>query len=159
MSRLREHHNKVRDSLTGCIVPEQSKEMSILKLTLTKKWFDMVLSGEKPEEYRTVKDYWVRRLTFVRDEMEWSIWEEFCGDLANPITHHNNVEELMDFYEARFRKFEYVEFVNGYGDHRPRFVAKFEGIDVGVGNPAWGAPNVPVFIIKIGEIVSKENIV
>jgi len=29
MPRLREHHNKVRDSLTGCIVQKQSKEMTI----------------------------------------------------------------------------------------------------------------------------------
>ncbi len=130
-----------------------------LKLTLTKEWFGMILSGEKTEEYRGIKPYWVRRLIFVRDEMEWGIWEEFCGDLANPTLHHNNIEELMDFFSARFRKFDFVEFTNGYGNDKPRVTAKFEGTDVGVGNYAWGSPNIPVFIIKIGEIVSKENIV
>lgn len=29
-----------------------------LRLTLKKKWFDMIQSGEKKEEYRTLKDYW-----------------------------------------------------------------------------------------------------
>lgn len=132
--------------------------MSILKLTLEKKWFDMILSGNKPEEYRAVKDYWVRRLVFVKDEIEWDIWQEFCGDLANPMMHHNSVEELMDFYGAKFRKFEHVEFVNGYGDDRPSFVAEFDGIDVGIGSYVWGAPNIPVFIIKIGDIVSRKNL-
>ena len=34
----------------------------ILHLTLKKKWFDMILSGEKKEEYREMKPYWFNRL-------------------------------------------------------------------------------------------------
>ena len=33
----------------------------ILHLTLKKKWFDMILSGEKKEEYREIKPYWDKR--------------------------------------------------------------------------------------------------
>lgn len=36
--------------------------MRVLHLTLKKKWFDMIASGEKREEYRALKDYWERRL-------------------------------------------------------------------------------------------------
>jgi len=36
--------------------------MKILYLTLKKKWFDMILSGAKKEEYREVKPYWNQRL-------------------------------------------------------------------------------------------------
>ena len=36
--------------------------MKILHLTLHKKWFDMILSGEKREEYREIKPYWIKRL-------------------------------------------------------------------------------------------------
>ncbi len=36
--------------------------MKTLHLTLKKKWFDMILSGEKTEEYRELKDYWKIRL-------------------------------------------------------------------------------------------------
>lgn len=36
--------------------------MKILHLTLKKKWFDMIASGEKKEEYRDIKDYWKIRL-------------------------------------------------------------------------------------------------
>ena len=38
------------------------KDNKILHLTLKKKWFDMILSGEKKEEYRDVKQYWIDRL-------------------------------------------------------------------------------------------------
>ena len=37
--------------------------MKVLHLTLKKKWFDMIASGEKKEEYREPKDYWFKRLT------------------------------------------------------------------------------------------------
>lgn len=36
--------------------------MRVLHLTLKKKWFDMIASGEKKEEYREVKEYWEKRL-------------------------------------------------------------------------------------------------
>jgi hypothetical protein len=36
--------------------------MKILHLTVTKKWFDMIASGEKKEEYRGIKPYWETRL-------------------------------------------------------------------------------------------------
>lgn len=36
--------------------------MKILHLTLKKKWFDLIASGEKVEEYREVKPYWTKRL-------------------------------------------------------------------------------------------------
>ena len=33
-----------------------------LNLTIKKKWFDMITSGVKKEEYREIKPYWVKRL-------------------------------------------------------------------------------------------------
>ncbi len=40
--------------------------MKTLHLNLHRKWFDMILSGEKKEEYRNVTDYWVNRITKTR---------------------------------------------------------------------------------------------
>lgn len=34
----------------------------ILHLTLKKKWFDLIKSGEKKFEYREIKPYWTKRL-------------------------------------------------------------------------------------------------
>ena len=36
--------------------------MRILHLTLKKKWFDLVVSGEKIFEYREYKPHWISRL-------------------------------------------------------------------------------------------------
>jgi hypothetical protein len=35
---------------------------SILRLTLHRRWFDMIASGGKVEEYREIKPYWEKRL-------------------------------------------------------------------------------------------------
>jgi hypothetical protein len=37
--------------------------MKIVTLPIKKKWFDMILSGEKKEEYRELKPYWDKRLS------------------------------------------------------------------------------------------------
>ena len=34
----------------------------ILHLTLKKKWFDLIASGEKKFEFREIKPYWIKRL-------------------------------------------------------------------------------------------------
>lgn len=36
--------------------------MEVLHLTLKKKWFDFIASGEKKEESREIKPYWDSRL-------------------------------------------------------------------------------------------------
>ena len=38
-------------------------EGNTLKLVLKKKWYDMISSGQKLEEYRDVTDYWNKRIS------------------------------------------------------------------------------------------------
>jgi hypothetical protein len=46
--------------------------MKILHLTLTKKWFDMIKSGLKMEEYREIKPYWDKRLSKAYDAIRFA---------------------------------------------------------------------------------------
>ncbi len=43
-------------------------ECAILPLVLKGKWYDMIASGEKKEEYRDVKPYWINRLSLFLDK-------------------------------------------------------------------------------------------
>jgi hypothetical protein len=45
--------------------------MRILNLTLKKKWFDMIASGRKLEEYRQTKEYWHSRLAKEYDAVRF----------------------------------------------------------------------------------------
>ena len=91
--------------------------MNILNLTLKKKWFDMILSGEKKHEYREIKPYWTKRL---------------------------------------FKNYDAINFVNGYGKHRPQFLIEIKYIDSGFGLVKWGAiENKMVYILRLGKIISE----
>lgn len=103
--------------------------MKVLQLTLKKKWFDMIASGEKKEEYREIKKYWGDRL---------------C----------NNGKQWLD----GFKEFDAVLFINGYSPNSPRVLVSCESIDFGNGNPDWGAvEGVEYFVITLGDIIKPET--
>jgi hypothetical protein len=68
--------------------------MKILRLTLKKRWLDMIASGEKKEEYREIKPWIVSRLKGrTYDAVEFSngyganvprVTVEFCGWCYGP---------------------------------------------------------------------------
>ena len=121
--------------------------MKTLHLTLKKQWFDMVESGEKKEEYREIKPYWVRRLLdglgFFAD------YEVDC--IVNDLNHADNIQYVLNFYGISFKDFDTVKFSNGYSQTSPKYECLFKGITIGKGDPEWGAPDKNVFIIKLGE--------
>ena len=41
-------------------------EKKVLTLTVSKQWYDMIVAGEKTEEYRTIKSYWINRLLVAK---------------------------------------------------------------------------------------------
>jgi len=41
---------------------EKMLKPKILHLTLKRKWFDLIASGEKRREYREIKPYWATRI-------------------------------------------------------------------------------------------------
>ena len=101
---------------------------NVLYLPLKKKWFDMIVSGIKKEEYREINDYWTKRLV----KTEGNLIDDFA-----------------------FKQFDYVEFTLGYpsadnADARVRF--KFEGIEKNTGRIEWGAESgKKYYVIRIGE--------
>lgn len=113
-----------------------------LHLTLEKKWFEMTKSGQKTEDYREIKPYWVSRLCDRHD-----------GAIGG---------DLMDRHKVRsftFKKFTHTRLVNGYGTDKPVIVTENLGISIGRGRPEWGAPeDEDVFIIKHGRITATGNI-
>lgn len=104
--------------------------MKILHLTLKKKWFDMIASGEKKEEYREIKDFWSIRLSGY--------------SLAHGIKK----------VSQNFKPFDRIVFTNGYAKDSPKVTIEFKGIELGMGKSEWGAnPSLEYFVIKLGKIV------
>lgn len=106
--------------------------MKTLHLNLKRKWFDMILSGVKKEEYRELKTYWFRQL-----------FKDF-----------DNSMHTLDDYD--FKEFDTITFSNGYTKNRPQFVIELKSIEIKQGNKEWGAePNEKYFVLSLGEIIIK----
>lgn len=98
--------------------------MKTLHLTLKKKWFDIIASGEKTEEYREDKEYWHRRLQ-----------------------RNSSIGFIT-------KKFDVVVFKNGYSKNAPTISFKCLEIKCGTGRQEWGAESgKKYFVIKLGEKV------
>lgn len=96
---------------------EDKDDKKILRLTVCKKWFDMIVAGTKKEEYREIKAYWAKRLT-TNCERSYDIANEFyCGRII-------------------YRPFTHVLFINGYSKNSPRIEKKI--IDIYIGLPKKG---------------------
>lgn len=99
--------------------------MHTLNLTIKKKWFDMIASGEKKEEYREIKPYYISRF------QAWG----------------NAFDQCRDFNVVKFR--------NGYSKSSLIITIECDGIVTGFGNPEWGAEaGKEYYIIKLGQIIT-----
>lgn len=117
-------------------------QKQILSLTLKKKWFDMILAGVKKEEYREVKDYWMKRIAGVRG----------CGTGYNfTILRDRGFNQIQKVFDT-------IVFKNGYSKNAPVIEVECNGVVVDEGKKKWGAPNFRVFVIKLGKILKTENI-
>jgi hypothetical protein len=113
-----------------CRLDNRTKSKSkTLKLTLRKKWFDMILSGKKKEEYRDIKPHWESRLMEITPEL------------------------IM-----RFRQFDFVEFRNGYSARSPYMKVQCRGIGIGLSKSKWSEKTQRCYVISLGKIVKKKYI-
>ena len=109
----------------------------MLILPIKKKWLDMILTGEKKEEYRQIKSYWTVRI------VHW---------LGFPDSETDVVMELLR--EKRTEKELPVILQNGYGADAPE-VEVMCTLSIGTGKEEWGAaPGKAYFRFHI-EKVSK----
>lgn len=126
--------------------------MRVLHLTLKKKWFDMILSGEKTEEYRDPKEYWLRRLCV------WGGTPSMMCPKNWGANSKTSCWQCVSEDGMKIRTFAAIEFRNGYSANAPTMLVECKGITTGIGKPEWGAPEYSVFIIKLGEIIKTENV-
>ena len=113
---------------------------NVLILHLKKKWFEMIKSEEKPEEYRRMTLFWTKRLVEI---VPYKV--EAKDEYGNIIAHKTTTKIVL-------KKFDEVWLLCGY----PKLtdtdkIIKWNSptLDCRAGNPQWGAPlNEFVYVIK-----------
>ena len=125
-----------------------AKDNKTLHLVLKRKWWDMIASGEKKEEYREVCHYWAARL--LDEQYRWySLNTDYPNDFLGWIREH--LEHRADI---KFRPFEKVCFHLGYTNTTMTFLIAYFALSMG--KEEWGAePNKYYFVIKLGERVEQ----
>lgn len=104
----------------------------MLVLPIKKKWFDMIVSGEKKEEYREIKPYYDSRF-------------------KNFMPRSTNFKN--EYIAATF----FVVFRNGYDYSSPSVKCKCT-VDIETGKKEWGAiPGQQYYVLKILEIMEVRN--
>ena len=130
--------------------------MKTLDLVLKRKWYDMIDSGVKTEEYREIKPYWIKRLIEERNPSHRDYYERitsirpefFC---ARSILLQYYLEEGF----VRYKGFDTVTFHLGYTKNRPSMTFKIKDIVISRGNPEWGAEvGEYYFVIELGKRIS-----
>jgi len=97
----------------------------MLTLPIKQKWFDMIVSGEKQEEYRATTDYWTKR---------------FVSELAR-----QGKQRGFNGLKVRIRA--------GYRKDADMAELTLSMITQGTGRPEWGAePGVEYFVLHIKRV-------
>ena len=115
--------------------------MKTLTLPLKKKWFDMIASGEKKEEYLEISSYWIKRL--LR-----------CGFLCNGNCVLMGEIVCPACRYLKYNSFDTVVFLDypPKDDMTRRIAFEIEDIEISEGKEEWGAEAGTVyFVIKLGE--------
>lgn len=63
--------------------------------------------------------------------------------------------QIKPYWERRLidNDAEAIHFRNGYSKGAPAMIVQLKNIGVGLGNPHWGAPAKPVYVLELGEIL------
>ena len=112
----------------------------MLTLPIKKKWFDMILSGEKKEEYREIKPYYEVRF----QNLFGVILLESRGTICEIIREVPEEIKRDEIQEIIFRL--------GYSKNAPKIKCRCT-LSLGEGRPEWGAvPGEKYFILQIIEV-------
>lgn len=101
-----------------------------IHLVLKHKWYDMIDSGEKLEEYRDATPYWIKRL-LGRQELKLM------------------AARLSQRVRLPIKKGTTVTFHRGYTNTTMTY--HIEYLAWGHGLPQWGAPKDRCLIIRLGK--------
>ena len=109
----------------------------MLVLPIKKKWFDMIASGEKKEEYRAFKEYYTHRL---------------------PRHFGGGMKTLNGLYcEWSSGDEKEVVFRNGYGKKVPQIKCLCT-LEIGTGKQEWGAEQGKTYyVLKILQVLGDDK--
>ena len=133
------------------------KDKRVLHLVLKQKWWDMIASGEKKEEYRFLSSFNIQRLCDI------VVFDKFGKIKERKPIKKEDIEECLDLgFDVKnllhnkdlfLRDYTFVCFHLAHTNTTMSF--KINDIVIGKGRKEWGAEKgKEYFVISLGERVS-----
>lgn len=123
-----------------------------LHFNLIRQWWEAHQNG-KEDEYREITRYWVQRLFVHFDGSK--IDKKRADHIAFLIKELGYYKVIWEA-SLLIKPYDICELKNGYHKDAPVFYKEYlNNITVDIGKPEWGAPDYPVFCIKLGKIIEK----
>ena len=131
-----------------------AKDNKTLHLVLKRKWWDMIESGEKKEEYRDFTPFYIKRLCdnpcFNKqgEIIERKIIDKWTLDACEK----RGINLKTAWADSNIIPKDYSSVTFHFGYTNKTMVYSVKDISVGEGRTEWGAENgKEYFIIKLGE--------
>lgn len=128
----------------------------MLTLPIDKRWYDMILSGEKKEEYREIKEYYEKRFQNLFGAITIYPSSIFPDKNKYVLLQGGAVPE-----EIRKDSIQEIIFRNGYSKNSKAIKARCR-LRIGKGIPEWGAESDKQYyileILNIEELAADKNI-
>lgn len=110
----------------------------------------MTKAGIKKEDYRELSEYWGKRLLLQSKDINWDTPKDIVDKLCD--NYYNGTNTPI------FKTFTLNIMTLGYPkstDSDRILNLEHKGIEIGEGNPEWGAiPGKLYFVIKHGEVIT-----
>ena len=120
-----------------------------LQLSLKTEWFEMTKAGIKTEDYRELNEYWFKRLIYN--------WHDVVLGHRYTFATDENIQFIVKKRQFGFNDYTHNIMTLGYPkstDTERILKLEHKGIEIGTGNPEWGAEEGKLyFVIKHGEII------
>lgn len=114
----------------------------ILHLNLKRKWFDMIKSGEKKEEYREITEFWRRYFHIMPDQYKEVL----------PFKNKILINIKGRLYPPHSVT---ICFSNGYSKNRKQIFVKCNDVKIDYGYEKWGAEkNIIYYVLSLGDLIS-----
>lgn len=144
----------------GCQYQIMESEWQIAKtlsLNLKRKWYDLIESDVKKEEYRALTPYFMNKLLLCHGKVQPRAFWARVYYFNNKGMTESSVAELAGHLKigpVTYQKFDTNTFQNGMSKTAPRFQIEHLGIEIKEGNPDWGAvKGVKYFAIQLGAVI------
>lgn len=128
--------------------------IAMLNLIIGKPLFNPIKNGKQSEYYVKITNYWTKIFLRPKKEMNGVAFNRMLLQLNNPTMNFRGEDELLDYFDVKFKDFKSIHFRKGFRKDAQCFDIKIKGLKIDQGREDWGAEfGVYYFVVRLGKLL------